>query len=256
MKIVGIEGLDAKSLQKTVLVFGLDDVVVAGRVHSTVDSTQVKKVLENLGKLAKKFPFFHFFVVSGYQKEITLQKLGLAGLTSFFPEQNIRFVSQEYLDSKESMDREIYDSELAKDPLFKDEYFKQKEIEKIATELGVPMEKIVFVGHDLFFDAYYSQRFSKVDFVLVKESLSNQHKRVDRIIKGLNYIHLDWNDLRDVLLGKFPPADCMQLRNFIHFYLQRHLVSHETMGTLVEARIKQLEQRKAGTPDETRSDAK
>jgi hypothetical protein len=241
--MAGIEGLDQKSLQKTVLVFALDDVLVGGTVAPTVDAAKTKTVLTNLSKLAAKVPIFRFFVVSSYQQEITLRKLDDAGIRKFFPDNRIRFVNAEYLDSKEQLDREIYEKALSEDALFRDEYFKQKEVERIRAEFDVEMEKMVLVGHDLFFDAYYSQRFSKIDFVLLKETLSNQNVRHEKIVKGLNYVHMDWKDIRDVLLGKFPPADYMQLRNYIHFYLQQRLVSPQTMGKLIDARIKQIEKR-------------
>ncbi len=151
------------------------------------------------------------------------------------------FVSQEYMDFKEEMDREIYFAELKKNPDFKDEFFKQKALEKLAADLNVSPEKIGFVGHDLFFDAFYSDRFSKIDFVLVKEALANQNEKQKSPVKGLNYIALDWKDIRNVLLGKLPKTDSQQLKNFIGFYLQQKLVDPSVFSKILEAKLKKMQ---------------
>ncbi|MBS3061996.1 MAG: hypothetical protein J4215_05430 [Candidatus Diapherotrites archaeon] len=241
--MAGLEGLTGKSLKKTVVIFGLDDILVPGKVLQSVDHKKIGIVLAHLKTLSEKIPSFRFFLVCGYQKEKTFEKIRENKLDAFFSEENTRFVSQEFLDSKEPMDREIYDQQIAKDPLFKDEFFKQKAIDQIVESLNVSKDRVVFVGHDIWFDAFYSQRFSQVDFVLVKDGLANQSVPFERVMKGLNYIHLDWDDLRKVLLGKLPVQNLDPLKNFIHFQLQRQLVSSETMGKLVEARQKQLEEK-------------
>ncbi len=241
--MAGLEGLEAKNLKKTVLVFGFDDILVPGRVLSAIDSKKIIQILENLQKLSEKTGLVKVFVVSGYTKEIMDQKLSESGLSKFFPESHILYVNQEYLDSKEPMDREIYDQQKQKDPLFKDEYFKQKMLDKLSIDLNVPKSSMVFIGHDVWFDAFYSQRFSKVDFVLVKDALANQNQKFERIIKGLNYIHMDWDEIRKILLGKLPEAELDQLKNFIQFQLQAKLVSPQTMGRLIEARQEQLKKR-------------
>lgn len=235
-----IKGLNSSNLKKILVVFGFEDVLVPGKIRSKLDESKIVEVLENLSALSKAVPGFRFFVVSGYPKDLTQEKLTASKLNRFFLDSQVRFVSPEYLASKEPVDREIYEAELAKNPLFQDEYFKQKAIEQIAFECGVSPEKIIFIGHDLWFDAFYTQRFSKADFVLVSDSLSSLHKSLDRPMEGLNYIRMEWPDIKKVLLGELPVQNLDPLRNYIQLQLSRELVSSETMGKLIEARKKQL----------------
>jgi hypothetical protein len=244
--MVKIAGLETKELVKTALFLGIEDVLVSGKIDSKVNSKAVKEILKNLSLLEKKAPGFRFFILTGYNKKIGSELLKKNGLDSFCSEGRCFFVNPDYLASKEKVDREIYERELEKDPLFKDEYFKQIMVNQLSEKMGIAKEKMVMIGHDFFFGAFYTNRFSGIDFALIKSAVSMRgQKYAEPLVKGLTYINRTWPDVRKLLAGKFPPADFVPLKNRIQSLLAKELVSSQTMLEIAEARRKQLDERRA-----------
>ncbi len=240
-----IAGLETNKLVKTALFLGVEDVLVPGKVDSTVDNKAVKEILKNLSMLEKKVPEFRFFILTGYNQQIGSDLLKKHGLDSFCSEKRCFFVNLDYLASKKKIDRGIYAAELKKDPLFKDEYFKQIMVNQLGEKLAIPKEKMVMVGHDLFFGAFYTNRFSGIDFALIRSAISMRGQKFQQpLVKGLTYINRTWPDIRKLLIGQFPAADYSSLKSMIQSLLARELVSSQTMGQVVEARRKQLEERR------------
>lgn len=240
-----VAGLETKKLVKKALFLGVEDVLVPGKVDSTVDNKAVKEILQNLSQLEKKVPDFRFFILTGYNQKIGSELLKKYGLDSFCPEKRCFFVNPDYLASKEKIDREIYAAELKKDPLFKDEYFKQIRVNQLSEKLSIPKEKMVMIGHDLFFGAFYTNRFSGIDFALIRSAVSMRGQKFQQpLVKGLTYINRAWPDIRKLLMGQFPAADYSSLKNMIQSLLARELVSGQTVEQIAEARKKQLEERR------------
>ncbi len=242
--MVKIAGLETNKLVKKALFLGVEDVLVPGKVDAKVDNKAVKEILKNLSLLEKKVPDFRFFILTGYNQKTGSGLLKKNGLDSYCSKERCFFVNPDYLDSKEKLDREIYEAELKKDPLFKDEYFKQIMVNQLSEKLGIPKEKMVMIGHDLFFGAFYTNRFSGIDFALIRSAVSMRGQKFGQSpVKGLTYINRTWPDIRKLLTGQFPSADYGFLKNAIQSMLARELVSGQTMQQIAEARKKQLEER-------------
>ncbi len=239
-----IAGLETNKLVKTALFLGVEDVLVPGKVDKKVDNQAVKEILKNLVLLEKNEPKFRFFILTGYNQKTGSELLEKYGLSSFCSEKNCFFVNPEYLASKEKMDREIYEAELKKDSLFKDEYFKQITVNQLSEKNGIPKKTMVMIGHDLFFGAFYTNRFSGIDFALIRSAVSMRGQKFEQpLVKGLTYINRAWPDIRKLLTGQFPPADYAPLKNTIQSLLARELVNSQNMQQIAEARKKQLEER-------------
>ncbi|MBU0636381.1 hypothetical protein KKE06_05130 [Candidatus Micrarchaeota archaeon] len=240
-----IVGLNTEKLVKTAVILGLEDVLVSGKIDPSIDSKSVQTILENLQKVEKKVKGFHFFLVTGYTKEKVIPLLEKAGLKDFFDEKHLFFVTKEYIDSKEEVDRKLHETELEKDPFFKDEYFKQVTVDKISEELNIPKQKMILIGHDLWFTGFYTMRFSKIDFALIRSALSNRGKPQQEIIKGLTYFNRTWVDFRKLLTGSFPVSNNAFLDRYIQEFLKKELLGEKGINSLVAARKKQLEERNA-----------
>jgi hypothetical protein len=238
-----VAGLETEKLVKTTLFLGVEDVLVPGKIDSKIDNKAVKEILKNLLLLEKKVPGFHFFVLTGYNQKIGTELLEKNGLFTFLLPGHCFFVNEEYLSAKEPVDREIYEQEIKKDPLFKDEYFKQVMVNQLNEKFSIPKEKMVMIGHDLFFGAFYTNRFSGIDFALIRSALSMRGQKYGQPIRGLTYINRSWSDIRKLLTGQFPVPDYGPLKNAIQSLLGKELISSQTMQGIVEARRKQLEKR-------------
>lgn len=217
-------GFNGQNLKKKILVFDLEDILISGQIAKNIDKKKVFDVLEKLSALEKNVPAFRLFLVSGYSKKEGMKKLAENNLLRFFKPGHVFFPEKGYLNSMAEVDKARYSQRLAKDPLFQDEYFKQVVLEKISKDFQFEKSRMVFIGHDLLTEAFYSQRFSKVDVALVKEALSLRHQKTKNLVKGLIYLNFSWADFKKLLLGKKPAPDYSFLKRFIENYLQREII--------------------------------
>lgn len=209
-------GISEKQLKKRVIFFGLEDVLVPGRVDESIDLKEVQKILSKISGLAKKFKGFHIVLITGYSEKKAKEKIKHFGLGKFFPPEKIFWVTQKYIDSKADIDKQLYLQKIKKDPCFKDEYFKQKIIQEIGEKLGARKEEMLFICHDVWSEGFYTRRFSGIDFALISSAHSRLDKKEERRINGLTYIERKWADVRELLIGKKPKPSYEYLDNYVH----------------------------------------
>ena len=210
-----LSGISESDVKKKAVFFGLEDTLAPGQVDKNVDLEEVKRILSNLFRLREKFPFFEFCLLSGRKTERALATAKESGLDTMFPEGNIFGVSAQYLSEKNEIDRERYEKAVAQNQDYKDEFSKQKAIEDFLALKGIGIHEAVLVDHDVWTGAFYTMRFSKVDFALVEEAYSfNSQPKEDRV-KGLTYIHRNWDDILGLVLGKKGNADNSALQKFV-----------------------------------------
>lgn len=219
-------------LAKKCLVFGFEDVLVPGSIEKDLKLNDVLEILKNLKKLEEKFPRFRFFAITGYSADEALKRLEKYGLKEFFPEGRLFFVNKEYLAGREEIDRKLYEQNLKKNPEFKDEYFKQVVIEEIQKKFDYKPEEMVFVGHDLWTEGYYTLRFSKIDFALIRSAHSSLGEKKAGEIKNLIYIERDWKDIEKLVKGEFPKPDYALLEKFVLNKMKEKLFEGTQLGTL------------------------
>ena len=149
-----------EQLKKKGIIFGLEDVLVPGKIDSAVSMDDVQQILSELSALEKKFETkgFHLFLITGLPEKIALQKIQENQLGEFFKVGHIFFVNESYVNAKSEVDKALYDQHLEKDPAFKDEYFKQVIIEKIAKTEGLSNE---FVNRVLIKSRFKGERLSR-----------------------------------------------------------------------------------------------
>ncbi|MFA4906814.1 MAG: hypothetical protein WC602_00900 [archaeon] len=208
-------------LVKTHLFFGFDDVLVNGKVSNSVNPMHVKLCLEKLRVLEDQ-NVLNFYIISGNSQKIALKKIADSGLKDFFKRQNVFSVTSGYVNRKSRIDRERYKEQISENSEFKDEFVKQKTFEKFMKK-GVKPEKMLFIGHDLLTDAYYTLRFSKIDVAIVEKSASYMHQKLDQKVPGLTYIDVEWNDLKKVIMGNIPKPDYSALDKFVYQKLRNEL---------------------------------
>ncbi len=227
--------LPEKQLKKKIIFLGLENILTAGEVCKKVDRKAVEEILNNLQELEKE-GLIKLILITGLQKEKALEKISKSDLGRFFKKENIYCVTREHINSKAEIDRKRHLFQLDKDPWFNDRFFKQHVIKKFI-EKGLPKEEMLLIGHDIWTDAFYTARFSGIDFALVKEALSERGNKSKKIIKGLLYIKRDWKDLRKLLFGKFKRPDCRLLESYIYSELKQQLFG-DLEGKIIQAKIR------------------
>ncbi|MBI2529619.1 MAG: hypothetical protein HYW05_00565 [Candidatus Diapherotrites archaeon] len=214
-----------QQLKKHALVFCMDNILIPGDIAQKINKGAIEEILQNLHEMETRYKNFHVFVVSGAKTEEAKGIISENGLNSYFNDANILGVTQAYVDSKEPIDKERYGIELQKNPRFRDEFFKQYAIDKeIIEKRGIPRENILLICHDLLTDAFYTLRFSQVDFALVKGALSYRHLPIKEVIKGLVYLNMNWKEFRKLLTGKSKKGNTKFLESYVYSRLQKDVI--------------------------------
>jgi hypothetical protein len=227
-----LTAVNESDLKKKVVFFGFEDVLVPGKVEKNIDSKKVTEILTNLQELKKSVPAFHFYLMTGHRQEQAEKKLKEFGLDKFFKKENTLFVTDDYVEDKAKVDRERYAENLAKDPKFKDEYFKQVTINELKKELGVSEEEMVLICHELVSEAFYTMRFSKIDFAVIESAQSYLNKKFDEKIKGLTYIKREWPDIKKILLGEKGKPDLTAFEKLIFKKLKESLMDTQSIKVI------------------------
>ena len=213
-------------MKKSLVFLGLDDVLIPGKIEAEIDLTEVKFILEKLREESRPV------LLTGYKEDIAREKIEQHDLAQYFDKEAIHFVDKFYVESKAEEDRKRYYEFIEKDPFFKDEYFKQTVIERYSTEKGIPKGEMVLVGHDLWFDGFYTMRFSKIDFALIKSANSLRGEKSERIVEGVTYIERTWEEFKDLLAGNKGEADLKALDKFVFDYLKDQMMDPKYMKVL------------------------
>ena len=222
-------------LKKKAIFLGLGDVLIPGDADKKVDEKKVKEILEKLQDLEKKNSIT-LFLITGLHEEVAVKKIKKSGIAKYFKKENIYYVTKDYIQQKHEIDRQRHLAQLDKDPEFNDRYFKQYIIKKIIDRGKIPKEEMLLIGHDIWTDAFYTMRFSGIDFALLKEGLSERGKKSSKIIKGLIYARRDWKNFHKLLLGRFKKPDYQFLENYIYSELKQQLFG-DLEGKIIKAKI-------------------
>ncbi len=235
--------ISAKGAKIRRIFFILDDVLVPGPVNPSLSGEKVNALLAFLFGLQER-GIVQLYILAGNTREKAEEKISKAGLGKFFRPENIFFVTLDYINSKEEFDRARHLASLEKDPDFVDEFFKQKILTDLVTSGQIMREESVLVGHDLWLDAFYTSRFSGLNFVLVQESLSERHVPIKEKIRWLNTIELSEPDFRKIILGKMPQQGLKLLESRIFNRMKKELFSQTDFSGLAG---KIIERRKSET---------
>ncbi len=212
-----------KLLAKTCIAFLLEDILFPGKVNPNVDMKIVQAELKKMQKFAKLHSEFCWIGVSGLKVEVCLDKIKQHGLQNFFPDEKVFAVNDAYILKMEEIDKGLYDKKCENDSECKDEYFRQVALQEFIQKEKIPPEKMLLVGHDYWFDGFYTRRFSKIDFALVQSALTSKGHLAQEHVQGLWYINLDWNEIQPILEGKVSPPQYKYLDAFVVSSISKEL---------------------------------
>ncbi|MFH0905748.1 MAG: hypothetical protein V1824_00240 [archaeon] len=172
--------------------FGLYNVLIKGAIDFEIDNSY----LSQLYSLCKENKI-SLNLISGLNKEKTQFLVFQNNLDSVFKKKNLICVSEKYLSTLSDLDRQLRYEKEQKDKQYYDTYYK---IFYFNNEYKKPPKSTLFVGHDVWTDAYYLRRFTKIDCVLLDKSYSYNNNPLSKKIEGLNTITPTIDELKIHLL--------------------------------------------------------
>jgi len=200
--------------------------------HNTysADEKRVKELIKKLYNFCKE-KNIELYLLSGYHEKIAKKEFKESELGKYFDKKHFLFVTEKYISDKADVDEKIHRDSLDKDPGFVDSYFKQVAINEVKTKTAFEQDEILLLCNDLWVDAYYTTRFSKVDFALFEENLQERGNVADRI-SGLAYFSLDFDSVK-TLLTEFPNVNLKELDKFVFNTMKKVIMGSVDLSGVV-----------------------
>ena len=177
------------------------------------------------------------FLISGFHEKIAKQKFAKSFLKKFFDKTHFFFVDDEYIYKKGENDAKRHKENLDKDKEFNDSYFKQVLIQQFLHDNEVKPYDALLLCNDLWVDAYYTTRFSKIDFAVFEKNITERGKHVKKV-DGLAYFNLDSETVK-VLLERFPTIDLKPLDRLVFDTMQKVLLKETDFSGVVKKAMEQ-----------------
>jgi len=214
-------------------------------------SADEKKVSEFIKRLSAfcKTKKIELYLLSGYHEVVAKKEFKESEIGKYFDKKHFLFVTEKYISDKAEVDEKIHRDSLDKDPGFVDSYFKQVAINKVISKNSLERNEILLLCNDLWVDAYYTTRFSKVDFALFEGNIQERGVPTDRI-SGLAYFSLDFNSVKN-LLTNFPEVDLKLLDKFVFETMKKVIMSDVDLSGVVK-KIVNNKSSNVGGLDETK----
>ena len=225
--------LTKENVAKKNLFISPEDILIKGVVNKEIDKEKTNVIMNYL-KGMQENGLINLYMITGFHEEKAKKLIEENNLYEFFKKENSFYVTKDYIHGKEEIDKQRHLQSLEQDPYFVDEYFKQKILIDFFEKGTLKKEETVLVGHDIWFDGFYSMRFSKVDFMLIEKSLSDRNRPIPEKIQGLNYMDFSQADLKKLILGKFPQADLRYLETYTFAVLKEQLFPKGELNKIIK----------------------
>jgi len=202
---------------KSYIGFGLYDVLIKGKLNHKPDTLFMSEFVDYAKENHKEL-----FLITGLDQKQGEKIVKEHGIDSYFSEKNIYHVDNNYFNTLSEIDRELKEQAKKKDSNYTDEYYK---VYFFNTLYKHPKEKTLFIGHDVWTDAYYLSKYANIDTILLKPTLSYNHAPHIVEIKDLNIIEPTLDNIKEYL-------ETEKTFNFapLHNYANKTLY-HEMFGT-------------------------
>lgn len=153
-----------------------------------------KVFLKELLNLEKK-GIDSYLILGKYKKDIDFEKF-----KEYFKTENIFYISKKYLDSLSELDKKLKEEKYkSQKKEYYDAYYKIFFFQK---ECLFDQSDILYIGHDIWTDAYYLSNFTSVDFVLLKDLLTNNENQKIPEIKDLYILDLSLDKIKEHLFSE------------------------------------------------------
>ena len=217
--------------------------ILSSHMGYTVNVVHIKKFLTEMRNFCKNHGI-EMILISGFHENVAKERFAKSIIRDFFDKQHFFFVDDGYISSKQVEDAKLHRANLEKDKEFNDSYFKQVLIQQFMHDNSIKPNEILLLCNDLWVDAYYTSRFSKVDFAIFEDNVRERGNKADRI-SGLAYFNLNFNSVK-LLLENFPQVDLTALDKFVFEKMKAVLIDpNELSKSLRGAAIKKIKDKAA-----------
>jgi hypothetical protein len=157
----------------------------------------------------------NLYFLSGLNEDVGDKIVKKKKLTSIFKKENIFHVTNDYLLSLVEIDQEIRQEKYKISKDYIDQYFKIYFLTKLKPELNC--EKTLFIGNDIWTDAYYIAEYTSSNVVLASPKITFNQEDYDKDLKTLTVIK-NFNDFKKILENK-TDFNYSKLKSFAKNYL-------------------------------------
>jgi len=185
------------------------------------DHKRSEKFFDELSNFCTKNNIL-LYVLSGFHENIAHKRFDESFLGKKFSKKNFVCVDEAYILKKGEEDQTLHRQKLSEDPEFNDSYSKQVFISKILGENKFTPKDALLLSDDIWVDGYYTNRFSKVDFAIFEENISDRGVACERLF-GLAYFNLDFDSVK-VLLENFPLVNMTSLDKYVFEVMKKALI--------------------------------
>lgn len=176
------------------LVFGLFDVLVNNKINVTIDNGYLKKL-----RIFCETRKVNLYLVTGQKEEDVTSILKENNLFDIFKKENIIYVDDKYLSTLGELDIQLRKEKADKDSNYYDQYLK---IHFLKSNSILNSEYTVYVGHDIWYDAYYVSKYTKANVILLTTTLSYHQKLHTSNLKTLPTINPNLDEFKNLILNK------------------------------------------------------
>ena len=208
----------------------MEGILLAHKNYSP-NEKRSNEFMDQLANFCKKEKV-DLYLLSGYHEKIAKKEFKKFKLKKYFDKNHFFFVDEEYIGAKAKVDEKIHRDALEKDSEFVDSYFKQVAISKVMEKDSVSKEEVLLLGNDIWVDAYYTTRFTKVNFALFEENILERGNEAERI-SGLAYFSLNFDSVK-ILIKDFPEIDLEPMGKFIFNIMKKVLMSDVDLSGVVK----------------------
>jgi len=193
------------------------------------NDAKVKEFVESLYNFCKENKI-EVFLVSGHHETIAKQKMLEKKFHEFFDEKHFVFVNNIYIENKSEEDKKLHKEGLAKNPDFNDSFFKQVLIQRVLKEMDLNERDALLLCNDVWVDGYYTSRFSKIDFALFEENLTDRGNKIEWL-SGLAYFNFDFDSVKQLLMN-FPSINLVSLDKYVFEVMNKVLVGDNVKNSI------------------------
>jgi len=173
--------------------FGLFDVLIKGKLNKKPNTSYLSDLVE-----FSKDNNLELYLITGLDSKISETIIEENQLLAYFKKENIIDVAEKYYDSLNEIDKELKLKAKEQNPNYSDEYYKVFYFNEI---FKGKKEEVLFIGHDIWTDVYYLHKYSNINTVILKDTLSNNHAPNLIEIKDLNVVDSSFEEIKEYIVN-------------------------------------------------------
>jgi len=209
--------------------------VISKYNHYSPNQVKVKDFLEKLSSFCKQNGI-ELYLISGHHETVAKKKFCENKFNEYFDEAHFLCVTNQYISNKADVDQKLHKENLAKDPEYNDSFFKQVIIQNILKIKDVNERDALLLSNDVWVDGYYTMRFSRIDFAIFEDNITDRGKSIERI-SGLAYFNLDFDSAK-ILLDNFPTTNTIALDKYVFEVMKSVLVGDTVKDSIRNSVLK------------------